>query len=213
MQSDFGPAEFVEADGWFALETGPWLYSNERSSLNSAADAPQVGHLKSLPGEPEREEDVLAAVAQERQQRQIDANFLELMTFAGKLQQEHQQEHQHQHQPATAPCTVSKPDFIVPTEEEAYIRAKVVFASLVQASPNATWVYQGYPWYRVYRACPQSRPALRAFVRGFTRAIPEGKLIVLDLEADSPGNAIWASLLQRISHLNGYAPSSNHIAT
>ena len=57
MQSDFGPAEFVEADGWFALETGPWLYSNERSSLNSAADAPQVGHLKSLPGEPEREEE------------------------------------------------------------------------------------------------------------------------------------------------------------
>jgi hypothetical protein len=27
MQADFGPASFVEADGWFSLETGPWLSS------------------------------------------------------------------------------------------------------------------------------------------------------------------------------------------
>ena len=38
-------------------------------------------------------------------------------------------------------------------------------------------------------ACNQTR--LREFVRGFTRAIPEGKLLVLDLIADSPGKALW----------------------
>ena len=28
MQGDFGPASFIEADGWFSLETGPWLTSS-----------------------------------------------------------------------------------------------------------------------------------------------------------------------------------------
>jgi hypothetical protein len=104
MQSDFGPAEFVEADGWFALETGPWLYSNEHSAINSGAapsseDAPLVGHLHALPGEEEEEKEEELVVVQELQQRQIDENFLELMTYAGKL---HEQQEQQQ-QPAVAP--------------------------------------------------------------------------------------------------------------
>jgi hypothetical protein len=30
MQQEFGPATYVEADGWFSLETGPWLSSQQR---------------------------------------------------------------------------------------------------------------------------------------------------------------------------------------
>jgi len=215
MQADFGPASFVEADGWFALETGPWYSGTDKGKEElqaptlealaalgeSNGGSPSIGHLPSA----QQQRDAAEAAARAAQQKQIDANFLSLMTYAKQLED---QERQQQQQPGSAglasgstgqlrqapvaPCTVSKPFFIVPTEEEAYSRAKVVFASLVHASPNSTWVYQGYPWFRVYAACPQSRPALRAFVRGFTRAIPEGKLLILDLVADSAGRAIWA---------------------
>lgn len=67
--------------------------------------------------------------------------------------------------------------FVIPSEEEAFARATAVFASLKSADPNVTWVYQGYPWFRVYsqgHSCNQT--ALRLFVRGFTRAIPAGVL-------------------------------------
>lgn len=119
MQSDFGPAEFVEADGWFALETGPWLYSNERSSFKDGQESfiPSVGHLAGAAARTSSDS------LKELQQRQIDQNFLELMRFAGKLQQQEQDQEQEQQKEGEereliAPCTVSKPEFIVPTEEE-----------------------------------------------------------------------------------------------
>ena len=52
---------------------------------------------------------------------------------------------------------------------------------------------KGYPWFRVHSqgsSCDQI--ALRKFIKGFTRAIPEGKLLVLDLIADYPdGGPLW----------------------
>ena len=91
---------------------------------------------------------------------------------------------------STSQCTHR--NFRIPSEEEAYTRARAVFSSITAADPDATWVYQGYPWFRVYSqgaACNQTR--LRHFIRGFTRAIPKGRLLVLDLVADSPGRALW----------------------
>jgi hypothetical protein len=130
MQDEFGPANFVEADGWFSLETGPWLQSvtNEaNSSVQSVADGGQC-----LGG------------------------------------------------------------FKVPSEAEARSRAEAVLKSLVSAAPNATWVYQGYPWFRVYsQGAECNQTALRHFIKGFTDAIPKDKLLVLDLIADSPGKALW----------------------
>eukprot|EP00041_Stephanoeca_diplocostata_P026908 m.733684 g.733684 ORF g.733684 m.733684 type:complete len:846 (+) comp23074_c0_seq1:615-3152(+) len=135
IKQEFGPSEFLEADGWFSLETGPWLGSMSEMHSQSA-----VMHG--------------------------DNNTSQGSCLGG---------------------------FVIPSEEEAYTRAQSVFASLTLAEPNATWVYQGYPWFRVYSqgsACNQS--ALRAFVRGFTRGIPKDKLLVLDLIADYPNNgALW----------------------
>ena len=76
----------------------------------------------------------------QRQQKQIDANFLSLMTFAGKLGEQQQQQQPssiidgQQQQALVAPCTVSRPVFVVPTEEEAYARARVVFMYIYAVS-------------------------------------------------------------------------------
>jgi|EP01047_Picozoa_sp_COSAG01_P029308 hypothetical protein len=32
-QADFGPAQFIEADGWFSLETGPWLSASSSEAM------------------------------------------------------------------------------------------------------------------------------------------------------------------------------------
>ena len=51
----------------------------------------------------------------------------------------------------------------------------------------------GYPWFRVHSqggSCNQT--ALRLFIKGFTHAIPKDRLLILDLIADMPGNALWS---------------------
>ena len=130
MQRDFGPADFVEADGLFSLETWPWYASSMGAQAPDMAErglaAPSIGHLLS-------EEQ-----AEQQRARQTDASFAALVGYAANLSRSEGGED------VVAPCTVSKPFFIVPTEEEAYSRAVKVFASLTQASPDATWVYQGY---------------------------------------------------------------------
>jgi hypothetical protein len=55
-------------------------------------------------------------------------------------------------------------------------RAQAVFSSLVKSKPDATWIYQGYPWFRVHSqggSCNQT--ALRLFIKGFTDAIPKDR--------------------------------------
>eukprot|EP00912_Choanoflagellata_sp_UC4_P000529 UC4_evm1s330 len=118
-QEAFGPASFIEADGWFSLETGPWL----SNSINDS-DACLGG-------------------------------------------------------------------FVVPSEKEAALRVAKVYESLSTANPDNVWVYQGYPWFRVYSACPNKRYQLRQFVKGFASAIPQDKALILDLVADDPVNALW----------------------
>eukprot|EP00658_Telonema_sp_P-2_P011696 TRINITY_DN14485_c0_g1_i2.p1 TRINITY_DN14485_c0_g1~~TRINITY_DN14485_c0_g1_i2.p1 ORF type:complete len:632 (-),score=131.10 TRINITY_DN14485_c0_g1_i2:4-1899(-) len=133
--TEFGGSDFIEADGWFSLETGPWLSTLSSSSSDHRA--------------PNSSRD-------------------------------------------SVPCEFGGVPFVVPSESEAYVRGRSVFADLTSGSPNATWVYQGYPWFRVWDVCPQSRVALRGFVKGFTDAIPNNKLLVLDLVADGGGDrAIW----------------------
>ena len=144
MQADFGPANFVEADGWFSLETGPWLASGPPATEASTAAA--------------------AVLSPDR---------------AGEALQEDDY----------GDCLNG---FKVPAEEGTKQRARAVFESLTHGNPNATWLYQGYPWFRVYsqgKSCNQT--ALREFIRGFTAAVPKDRLLVLDLIADSPGRALW----------------------
>jgi alpha-N-acetylglucosaminidase len=154
MQKEFGPATFVEADGWFSLETGPWLVSE-------AGPAYHEDTLQAL-GSGASTEDVLAA------------------TFGLDLRD-------------AADSGGCLGNFVIPTEEEAFTRANTVFRSLVAARPDSTWVYQGYPWFRVHSqggSCNQT--ALRYFIKGFTDAIPKDRLLILDLIADMPGNALWS---------------------
>ena len=125
-QKDFGPASFIEADGWFSLETGPWLSASSSDPATSSGDS------------------------------------------AGCLR-----------------------GFVVPTEQEAALRVAKVYASLTTAAPDNVWIYQGYPWFRVYDACPANRDQLRKFIKGFASAIPKDKVIVLDLVADDPSKALW----------------------
>eukprot|EP00040_Diaphanoeca_grandis_P034275 m.212108 g.212108 ORF g.212108 m.212108 type:complete len:916 (+) comp33117_c0_seq2:280-3027(+) len=128
MKTSFGAASFIEADGWFSLETGPWLAGGGTTAINGS-------------------------------------------------------------QEDSGSCLGG---FVIPSYEEAFTRAQKVFSTLISANPEAVWIYQGYPWFRVYSqgaSCNQT--ALRLFVKGFTDAIPENKLIVLDLVADSPGRALW----------------------
>eukprot|EP01079_Euglenida_sp_SAG-EU17-18_P009494 gene9494-1707_t len=141
IQQQFGPSDFIEADGWFALETGPWL-STSPAGHSGSADS-DSGLIATGTG---------------------DADGPELGCFNG---------------------------FNIPSEEEAYARASSIFNTLTSASPDAVWVYQGYPWFRIYSMGDCNQTALRLFVKGFTRAIPKDKLLVLDLVADSPGRAIW----------------------
>lgn len=121
MQTEFGPAEFVEADGWFSLETGPWLSSSTSSDIATLAASDTVMDGQMAAG---------------------------LGTCLG--------------------------GFVIPTEEEAFTRASRVFSTLTKANPEAVWLYQGYPWFRVYSqgaSCNQT--ALRLFIKGFTDAIPK----------------------------------------
>ena len=46
MQADFGPASFVEADGWFALETGPWYSGTDKGK--EELQAPTLEALAAL---------------------------------------------------------------------------------------------------------------------------------------------------------------------
>ena len=150
MKAEFGTSSFVEADGWFSLETGPWMGTFDSGS---GVDATSVA---------------LASSAGTNGGAGVAENGADGGCLNG---------------------------FKIPSEEEAFTRAQAVFASLTDAEPNATWIYQGYPWFRVYsqgNACNQT--ALRAFIKGFTRAIPKNRLLVLDLIADRPGgqSALWS---------------------
>ena len=149
MRDRFGNSGFVEADGWFSLQTGPWLGSFGEAEVAANWDGGGGGGG--------------AAVAEAGVSAEADALLGSCLR-----------------------------GFRIPSEEEAFVRARTVFAAITAADPAAVWVYQGYPWFRVYSqgaACNQT--ALRLFVRGFTRGIPEDRLLVLDLVADSPGRALW----------------------
>ena len=109
----------MEADGWFALETGPWLASS------GAQQSKQIDHTGTT-----------GATG---------------ATYATPGQGTH---HTISSTAAALPDGVAKRGclngFVVPTEAEAFNRARVVFDALMFANPTATWVYQGYPWFRVY---------------------------------------------------------------
>eukprot|EP00936_MAST-01D_sp_MAST-1D-sp1_P000019 g19.t1 len=178
---DFGQTGFVEADGWFSLETGPWLSSDaarvrqwqqgQQSGAEAKWHVPMVGML--------HETDLGAADSSAA--AASAGTIADLDTAAGEMSAG-----------ADTDTTQCLRNFRIPSEEEAYTRARAVFTSITAADPDATWVYQGYPWFRVYSqgaACNQTR--LRQFIRGFTRAIPKDRLLVLDLVADSPGRALW----------------------
>jgi alpha-N-acetylglucosaminidase len=63
-------------------------------------------------------------------------------------------------------------------------RAAAVFASMRRADPKAVWVYQGW----VFRAM-STTPKGHEYIRGFVGAAPAGRLVVLDMEAES--QEIW----------------------
>ena len=167
QQNEFGPAEFIEADGWFELQTGPW-YSSDMATGTGSAGGMGDGSKTVI--------DVSATID--------DALGMTLVGDGG---------------PSADAAQAALDDdsgclggFRIPTEQEAFARATNVFSSLVSANPNATWIYQGYPWFRVHSqgaSCNQTR--LRHFIKGFVDAIPKDRLLVLDLVADSPGRALW----------------------
>ena len=153
MQKDFGPASFIEADGWFSLETGPWLAADAGPALNQ--------NMEAALAEGATVDDLLSS------------------TFGLDLSDDREE----------GGCLGN---FRIPSEEEAFTRAGAVFQSLVAAKPDAVWIYQGYPWFRVHSqsgSCNQT--ALRLFIKGFTDAIPKDRLLILDLIADMPGSALW----------------------
>lgn len=139
MQQQFGPSSFIEADGWFSLETGPWLASEAGLALHADTTAAMSGGASV--------EDVMGA------------------TFGLDLRSSGE---------SSGGCLGN---FVIPTEEEAFTRAQAVFSSLVKAKPDATWIYQGYPWFRVHSqggSCNQT--ALRLFIKGQKRpAIPDSR--------------------------------------
>jgi alpha-N-acetylglucosaminidase len=172
VKEDFGATGFVEADGWFSLETGPWLGASAETGGGGVGvdgmDAARPRHPRAKTAGPRVGTFSEATITEADGARAAGSDNAD-GGFGGCLN-----------------------GFVVPTEEEAFTRARAVFAAITDADPEATWVYQGYPWFRVYSqgsACNQT--ALREFVRGFTRAVPKDRLLVLDLVADSPGRALW----------------------
>jgi len=176
MKAEFGTSSFVEADGWFSLETGPWMGTFDENPAIGSTSLLDFPTTPTLPFPATSATEVAGAF-----------NVASAVNVAGG---------------AGGAGVTGDADygdclggFKIPSEEEAFTRARAVFASLTDAEPNATWIYQGYPWFRVYSqggACNQT--ALRQFVRGFTRAIPEDRLLLLDLIADRPGgeSALWS---------------------
>jgi hypothetical protein len=184
MSKAFGDAAFVEADGWFELETGPW-YSTSSGGGGST---------------------VKLTVEEEEEEQRVDAAFHTLVRLAASPDvaagaDDAAAMHNTASRAGTksmknakeSVCSFGGVPFTVPTEEQAYVRAQRIFSTITSASQpsSATWVYQGYPWFRVYSVCPQLEHELRAFIRGFTRAVPTDQLLVLDLVADDPANALW----------------------
>eukprot|EP00039_Didymoeca_costata_P033397 m.42165 g.42165 ORF g.42165 m.42165 type:complete len:900 (+) comp9851_c0_seq1:67-2766(+) len=84
--------------------------------------------------------------------------------------------------------------FTIPTYEEGAKRAAAVFNSFASVSPNATWIYQGYPWSRVSAACDVF--TLQKYIEGFVSGVPKDsngnpRILVLDLIADY-NNKRWS---------------------
>ena len=140
MCPNLGPT-FPQADGWFELQTGPWYSSDTATGAG--------GSVGSTGGS----NDVIDASAA------LD-DALGVAIRGGGVN--------------GGPAADAGLDddssclggFRIPTEEEAFARATNVFSSLVSANPNATWIYQGYPWFRVHSqgaSCNQTR--LRHFIK------------------------------------------------
>jgi hypothetical protein len=127
IKRDFGASSFVEADGWFSLETGPWLGTFGDDDLTAAVAGAGAGA-----GVAGGDADSVTAGG--------DTGGT-VATAAAVVT-------------GTIDNTINQPEsnnclggFTIPSEEEAYTRAQSIFSSLTLAEPNATWIYQGYPWH------------------------------------------------------------------
>ena len=67
-----------------------------------------------------------------------------------------------------------------PSTQKISGRAAAVFESMQNADRDAVWVYQGWPWKGL-----SVTPAGKTFMQSFTAAVPNGRLVILDLEAES----------------------------
>jgi len=61
--------------------------------------------------------------------------------------------------------------------------AKSVYATMTSVDPEATWVYQAWPWMRSFMETPSGYPSAHgaAYMANFTSAVPKGKLVMLDM--------------------------------
>jgi alpha-N-acetylglucosaminidase len=69
---------------------------------------------------------------------------------------------------------------IVPNTDGISARAAAVFGSMVQADKNAIWVYQGWPWKGL-----SATSCGKTFMQNFVAAVPKGRLVILDLDAEA----------------------------
>ena len=67
-----------------------------------------------------------------------------------------------------------------------YTHATAVWDSMTAVDPDATWVYQAWPWMRSFMETASGYPSAEGaeYMRNFTSAVPRGRLVMLDMRAE-----------------------------
>ena len=70
----------------------------------------------------------------------------------------------------------------------AFTHASAVWATMTDVDPDATWVYQAWPWMRSFitSAGPSGVPTQQSvdYMKNFTSAVPKGRLVMLDMRCE-----------------------------
>jgi hypothetical protein len=69
----------------------------------------------------------------------------------------------------------------------AFTHASAVWKTMTTVDPNATWVYQAWPWMRSFiTSSKDGHPTVASqhYMANFTSAVPPGRLVLLDMRCE-----------------------------
>eukprot|EP00054_Salpingoeca_dolichothecata_P021142 m.134725 g.134725 ORF g.134725 m.134725 type:complete len:843 (-) comp23882_c0_seq1:267-2795(-) len=182
---DFGKTGFYEADGTFALNTGPWLPSpEEEKQEDEVVGDPNTiciysSEMKNsyLPGCAANCE----AFASFNEAKAACTSLLECAGITKEPSGATPYQLRSGLEPYQSPSgesswviTNMQECHPTPEDQDAKERAEIVWNTIVKHDPDATWIFQGWIWLG----------QKASYIKGFTAGVPKGRLVILDMEAE-----------------------------